>query len=177
MGLTNYLIIPGLGNSGPEHWQTYFENLADNFSRIDQEEWDAPDCKDWVNNINVRISEFDPASVVLIGHSLGCATIAHWAKEFGTIIKGAMLVAPSDLEAPRYNFPATGFSPIPLIPFKFKTLVVASSNDEWVTLERAQYFANCWGSEFVNIGEAGHINAASGHYRWEEGIELLSKFG
>lgn len=175
MGLTNYLIIPGLGNSGPEHWQSYFENLGDNFSRIEQKEWDSPDCKDWINNINARILDFDPASVVLIGHSLGCATIAHWAKEFGTIIKGAILVAPSDLEAPRYNFPATGFSPIPLAPFKFKTIVVASSNDEWVTLERAQYFANCWGSEFVNIGEAGHINAASGHYRWGEGLELLKK--
>jgi predicted alpha/beta hydrolase family esterase len=40
--MTNNFIIPGLGNSGPEHWQTYFENSAENFLRINQQEWDAP---------------------------------------------------------------------------------------------------------------------------------------
>lgn len=174
--MTNYFIVPGLGNSGPEHWQTYFENSGPNFKRIQQKEWDAPNCKDWINTINEAIASVDPLSVVLIGHSLGCATIAHWAKEFGITIKGALLVAPSDLEAPRYNFPATGFNPIPLEPIPFKTIVVASSNDEWVSLERAAYFAHCWGSEFINIGEAGHINAVSGYFRWEEGRQFLDQF-
>jgi uncharacterized protein len=175
--MTNYLLVPGLGNSGPEHWQTHFENLADNFYRIEQQESDAPNCKDWITTINKKVVEFDPLSVVLIGHSLGCATIAHWAAKYKQQIKGAMLVAPSDLEAPQYTFPATGFAPMPKEKIDFKTIVVASANDVWVSLERAQFFAKIWGSEFINIGNAGHINVASGHTNWDEGITILKTLG
>lgn len=173
--MINYLIVPGLGNSGPEHWQTYFQNSGENFYRIEQQEWDAPTCKDWIETIDKKVSEFDLSSVVLIGHSLGCSTIAQWALKYNKQIKGAMLVAPSDLEAPQYTFPAVGFSPIPLDKINFKTIVVASADDVWVSLERAKFFAENWGSEFINIGNAGHINAASGHTNWEEGMEILKK--
>lgn len=36
--MTNYFIIPGLGNSGDEHWQTFFEQTGNNFQRIVQQE-------------------------------------------------------------------------------------------------------------------------------------------
>jgi uncharacterized protein len=174
--MTNYYIIPGLGNSGAEHWQTYFETKGDNFTRIDQQEWDAPNCEDWIATIDDALANIDLATVVLIGHSLGCTTIAHWAKRYSKNIKGALLVAPSDVEVPGYNFPTVGFSPIPSEKISFKTIVVASTNDEWVALERAQYFANNWGSELINIGEAGHINASAGFGKWDEGLALLEKF-
>lgn len=174
--MTNYLIIPGLGSSGAEHWQTYFETTGNNFSRINQQEWDAPNCNDWIETIEAYLANFDLNTVVLIGHSLACTTIAHWAKRYGKKIKGALLVAPSDVDVPGYNFPTTGFSPIPSDKILFKTIVVASTNDEWVSLERAQYFAHNWGSEFINIGEAGHINTAAGFGKWDEGLTLLAKF-
>jgi hypothetical protein len=175
--MTNYLIIPGLGNSGPDHWQTYFEKSGDHFYRVEQQEWDAPDCDEWVKAINAKVSQFDAASVVLVGHSLGCVSIAHWAAKYPTAIKGAFLVAPSDIEAPVYVFPSTGFTPIPLQKLLFKTMVVTSDNDEWVSLERAKFFASSWGSSFKNIGNAGHINVASGHTNWDEGLEMLKAFG
>jgi uncharacterized protein len=174
--MTNYLIIPGLGNSGDEHWQTYFETKGNHFIRINQREWDAPDCEDWIQTIDKAVAEYDLSTVVFIGHSLACTTIAHWAKRFGKKIKGALMVAPSDVDMPGYNFSTTGFSPIPADVINFKTIVVASTNDEWVTLERAQYFASNWGSEFVNIGEAGHINATVGFGKWDEGLALLKRF-
>ena len=77
--MTNNFIIPGLGNSGPEHWQTYFENSGDNFRRITQQEWDAPVCRDWIETIDNAIAEYEPETIILIGHSLGCAAITHWA--------------------------------------------------------------------------------------------------
>jgi len=140
--MTNYFIIPGLGNSGEEHWQTFFEQSGSNFQRIVQQEWDAPDCNDWINTIDKAIAGYDPSTVVLIGHSLGCATIAHCA-------------------------------PIPIDKINFKTIVVASENDEWVSLERAKFFAATWGSEFISIGNAGHINTASGYGQWKQGLEIL----
>lgn len=173
--MLTYFIIPGLGNSGPEHWQTFFEQSGDNFKRIQQKDWDSPKCEDWIETIEKELNGYDLSEVVLIGHSLGCSTIAHWAAKHGKQIKGALLVAPSDLEAPQYTFPATGFAPIPLKKLNFKTIVVASADDIWVSLERAEFFAESWGSEFINIGNAGHINAASGHTNWTEGLELLKK--
>jgi uncharacterized protein len=170
---THYFIIPGLGNSGPDHWQTYFEQTGENFKRISQQEWDAPDCSDWVSAIDKAISTYDASTVVLIGHSLGCTTIAHWAKQSGKRIRGALLVAPSDIENPVYTFPATGFAPIPINRFNFPTIVVASMDDPWVSIERAKLFAKNWGSQFINIGEAGHINAISGYGKWDEGLTIL----
>lgn len=175
--MTNYLIVPGLGNSGPEHWQTYFESKGNNFYRVNQQEWDAPICEQWINNIDKKILEFDLSTVVLVAHSLACSAVAHWAKKYKRQIKGALLVAPSDFEAPQYTFLATGFTPIPLDKLNFKTIVVASADDVWVSLERAKFFADQWESEFVNIGNAGHINVASGHTTWEEGLYLLKKLG
>lgn len=172
---TNYLIVPGLGNSGPDHWQSYFEKSGSSFYRVNQQEWDAPACEQWIETIDKKVSEFDLSTVVLIGHSLGCSTIVHWAAKYKRTIKGAFFVAPSDLEAPQYTFPATGFAPIPLGKIPFKTIVVASADDIWVSLDRAQFFADSWGSEFINIGNAGHINIASGHTNWEEGLEILKK--
>jgi len=173
--MSRYYIIPGLGNSGPAHWQTYFERQLTGCTRIEQHEWDAPACEDWIATIDKELESADPSSVVLIAHSLGCATIAHWAKRYGRKIKGALLVAPSDLESPGYTFPVTGFTPVPLYPLGFKTIMVASSNDPWISMERATFFASHWGSELIDIGDAGHINAASGFGEWPQGIELLSK--
>src|SRR5437762_2321820 len=176
--MTNYFIIPGLGNSGPEHWQTWFENSADNFQRIQQQEWETPDCTDWITTIDKAISVVDPSTVVLIGHSLGCPTIVHWAIRYNKKIKGALLVSPSDVEAPAYKkFTTTGFGPMPLEAINFKTIVVASENDEWVTLERAKFFAASWGSEFINMGPAGHINVASGYGPWQQGLKILQSIG
>ena len=173
MGGAQYFIIPGLGNSGSEHWQTWFESQGPNVQRIQQQEWDAPALADWLRSIDDTLKTADLDNTILIGHSLGCVTIAHWAKRSGKKIRGAMLVAPSDIEQPVYTFPATGFTPIPLDPLPFPSLVVSSADDPWVSPERAQFFAQCWGSRFVDIGKAGHINAVSGHYQWQEGLDLL----
>ncbi len=171
--MTNYFIVPGLGNSGPGHWQTFFEKQGNNFMRINQHEWDAPDCINWVTAIDNAVLDYDPSTVVLIAHSLACTAVAHWAIAFNKKIKGALLVAPSDIENPAYTFPATGFTPIPVHKINFKTIVIASNNDEWVSIGRAKFFAERWGSDFINISNAGHINTTSGYGEWHEGLEIL----
>jgi len=175
--MTNYLIVPGLNNSGRDHWQSYFEKSGNNFHRIIQEEWEVPVRNDWVETIDREVSVYDPTSVVLIGHSLGCAAIASWANEYRKKIKGALLVAPSDIETAHYNFPIVGFDPMPINKINFKTIVVASTNDHWVSIERAKFFAEKWGSEFISIGDAGHINSESGYGEWKEGLEILKRLG
>ena len=62
---------------------------------------------------------------------------------------------------------------MPLVRLPFPSIVVASENDEYVSLERAREFARAWGSEFRGIGGAGHINSTSGLGTWAEGRAML----
>ncbi len=173
---TFYLTVPGVTNSSPQHWQSLWEKeFPEKFRRIEQKEWNTPVCADWIKTIEAEVQKANPETVVLVAHSLGCTAVAHWARKFGTKIKGAFLVAPSDCEAESYNFDTKGFAPIPLDAMPFKSLVVASSNDEYVSLERAERFAVAWGSEFINVGAKGHINFGAGFGEWNEGLKLLKK--
>jgi predicted alpha/beta hydrolase family esterase len=168
------LIHPGLGNSGPQHWQSLWEKEY-NFPRIEQRDWETPVCSDWIATLNDHVSKYDPKNVILVGHSLACTTIAYWAQQYNISIKGALLVAPSDTEADTYPPGTTGFTPVPLIKLPFPSIVVASTDDYYVTLARATQFANAWGSELVNVGDAGHINVSSGFGDWNAGLELLKQ--
>lgn len=171
---TRFFIVPGLGSSGPAHWQTYFERQNPDFTRVQQREWDAPDRAECVATLEQTLAGAELSQGVLIAHSLGCITVAHWAAAYGHRIKGALLVAPVDVETARFaTFPTTGFGPMPVQRLPFPSKVVASTTDEWVTLARARQFAEAWGSEFISIGDAGHINAASGHGNWPAGLALL----
>lgn len=172
---SNYIFtIPGLYNSGPQHWQTHWENQY-GFTRINQQNWEEPICSDWIKTIDETISSYPLDKVILIGHSLACCTIVAWAAAYNRIIKGALLVGPSDTEAPDYPTGTRGFMPMPLNRLPFPSIIIASSNDEYVSMERATYFANCWGSELVNAGALGHINSSSGLGSWPEGYTQLKK--
>jgi hypothetical protein len=175
--MTNYFIVPGYGGSGPKHWQTYFEKSGDNFQRINQKDWNVPDINDWAETIENAVSTYDPQTVVLVGHSLGCLAIASWANRYNKKIKAALLVAPPDTELLHAKLQKKIFEQIPTNQFNFKSVLVASTNDPWATIEKAEYYAGKWGSEFVNIGEAGHINDLSGHFEWTQGLDILYSLG
>jgi uncharacterized protein len=169
-----YLNVPGVTNSGPRHWQSFWEKeFPGKFRRIEQDNWNTPVCSDWTARIESIVRSHGPENVIMTAHSLGCSAVAHWAREYGTAIRGAMLVAPSDCEAPTYTFDTKGFAPIALERLPFPSIVVASTDDVYVSLERAKQFAAAWGSELINIGANGHVNADSGHGRWPEGLDLL----
>ncbi|TGE07833.1 RBBP9/YdeN family alpha/beta hydrolase [Hymenobacter fodinae] len=167
----NILIVPGLGNSGPEHWQTYWTQHY-GYPRVQQGNWDNPVLADWVQTLSDAVKAAGP-DVILVGHSLGCITIAHLASTASHRIKGALLVAPADVDRPDMPAEVMNFAPIPLARLPFPGIVVASTNDEYMTLERAQVLAQAWGSQFVNMGALGHINSDSGLGLWPQGHALL----
>jgi uncharacterized protein len=169
------LIIPGLGDSGPQHWQSLWEASHAEYQRVRQTDWECPRCADWVLNLDAAISAANQP-VVLVAHSMGCIAVIHWAATTGNPDKrvaAALLVSPPDVEAETIPIGPTGFAPCPLIPLPFKSIVVASTDDPFATIERAKTFATAWGSEFVILESAGHVNAASGHGPWLEGERLL----
>jgi uncharacterized protein len=168
-------ILPGLGNSGPQHWQSLWEKKFPDFTRIHQRDWDTPVREEWVTTIQETIAAFSPEKVILVGHSLACSTIGYWSQQFNIKIRGALLVAPSDTEADVYPPGTTGFKPMPVHPLPFPSIVVSSTDDIYVTPARAQKFATAWGSELVMLKDAGHINASSNLGEWPLGLELLKK--
>jgi len=173
--MTNYFIIPGYQGSGADHWQTWIESTQPNFHRIQQRDWDNPDIIEWADNIDKAIADYDPESVVLVAHSLGCITVAEWVKRYNRRVKAALLVAPPDVDVIRDKVDSNLVKELPTQRIPFRTTLVASTNDPWMSIERAEYYAHNWGSEFINIGEAGHINSLSGYGEWYEGLEILSR--
>ncbi len=168
------LTIPGLWNSGPDHWQTHWERAHPGTQRVLQAEWERPDCADWVAALERAVASQD-GLVLLAAHSLGCTLVAHWglrSKNAGKV-KGALLVAPSDVEAKAYPLGTTGFAPMPLSRLPFPVVVVTSTNDEYLSTARAAQFAKAWGARLVDVGARGHLNSASKLGLWPEGWALV----
>jgi len=168
-----FLIVPGLGGSGPEHWQSLWERSYPGTERVEQQDWDRPDRDAWISSL-ARAVRATPGAI-LIGHSLGCDLIGHLADRQPDLpIAGALLVAPADVDAEDCLSPyLLEFAPMPLARLPFPASVVSSTNDPYVTSERARFFAKAWGARFVNAGPCRHINIAAGFGPWPAGEKLL----
>ena len=172
--LPQVLLIPGLHDSGPRHWQSLWHAAHPEYRRVVQREWAAPDRAEWVATLDLYVAGMD-GPVVLVAHSLACITVAHWARSHGTAkVSGALLVAPSDVETDFFPPGTTGFAPVPLEHLPFPSTCVASTDDEYTSLERSRRFAEAWGSRLVVVERAGHINTDAGFGPWPEGEALLA---
>ena len=173
---TQILILPGLGNSGDKHWQTFWHEKFKNSTRIVQDEWDAPIREEWLERLNEEISRLN-SPTILVAHSLAVSLVLHWAESnHNPNIAGALLVAPADVDSPEHTPESIrNFSPMPISKLPFPSIVVASENDPYATFERKKYFAEMWGSDFVNVGQKGHINSDSDLKYWEEGQLILQQ--
>jgi uncharacterized protein len=171
------LIVPGYTNSGPDHWQSRWQQRLSSARRVEQDDWDAPARDEWVSRL-LKTAEPCRRPVVLVAHSLGVITVAHAAPMLPPgIVRGAFLVAPSDVEDPeRIAAIGRSFAPVPRDPLPFPSLLVASRSDPYCAYERAEDFAFAWGSALLDAGEAGHINTASGYGPWPEGLMRFAGF-
>ncbi|GGM05218.1 RBBP9/YdeN family alpha/beta hydrolase [Deinococcus aerophilus] len=172
------IIVPGLGDSGPQHWQTLWQHKF-GAARVRQDDPDRPEVAAWSDRLQTVV-EATPGDLVLVGHSCGVLNIVHWAARTGghERVRGALLVSPTDPEQPDMPqlAPAVcALAPVPLRPLPFPALVVASENDPYARYERAETFAAAWEAELVSAGEVGHINIASGHGDWPDGEVLLGE--
>jgi predicted alpha/beta hydrolase family esterase len=173
------VILPGYGDSGPDHWQSRWEAADPACRRVVQRDWLLPKLEEWLATLTRHIAECE-SPPVLVAHSLGCSLVAHWAKRSGEraglLAKGALLVAPADVDSPAHTpDEVRSFSPVPLVRLPFPSVVVASTDDPYSTPDRAGVFARAWGSRLVTLSGAGHINADAGFGEWPEGRALLTE--
>ena len=171
------LIIPGLGDSGPDHWQTRWQARLSTARRVEQDDWNFARRDAWVERIAGSVGAAEKP-VVLIAHSLGCVAVAHAAPAFPAgLVRGALLVAPVSAR----TIEATAaiertFVPVPIEPLPFPSLLVASRTDSLASFDEAEEMAGLWGSLLLDAGDAGHINAESGHGPWPEGLMRFAAF-
>ena len=171
-----YVLVPGWHGSEDEHWQSHWQRALPNASRVEQRDWVTPRHVDWVAELDREIRR-QPGRVVLIAHSLGCVTVASWARRAGpkalTQVSGALLVAPADVERETCHAALRNFAPIALDALPFPSVLVGSDNDAACSPQRALQLGRAWGAETLILPDAGHINVKSGHGAWEAGYRHL----
>jgi predicted alpha/beta hydrolase family esterase len=167
------LLLPGWQGSGPGHWQMHWAR-EQGYAVVEQNDWLHPLRGDWLARLDETVIDAS-GPVVLVAHSLGCILVSAWAgvSRHTARVRGALLVAPGDTEAPALKDRLPGWSPIARQPLPFHSMLVGSQNDPYCSAERAQSLAYAWGARWVDLGAAGHINADSSLGDWPEGQALL----
>lgn len=170
------LIVPGLGGSGEDHWQSRWERRLATARRVQQDDWERPDRAAW----RVRILEaigLSSRPAVLVAHSVGVISAVDALNSPGvTRVAAAFLVAPPDPEdRARRPDAIRGFAPISRQPLPCPAILVASRTDPYGTFEHASALAEDWRALPVDAGDAGHINSDSGFGPWPDGLLLFAR--
>lgn len=170
------LVLPGFKGSGPLHWQSRWEAKLGAARRVEMGDWHKPVFEDWRENLVAAVASAQKP-VVLIAHSIGAQVAVQAADRFGGKVRGAMLVAPPDVENPAIRpLHLLTFGPARREPLPFPSVVIASRDDPFCGFERASEMAADWGSLFMDAGHSGHLNHESGHGPWPEGLMVFAKF-
>lgn len=184
-GVPTVLIVPGLRDAAPEHWQTLLEaRLRDSrrpvasvppMGRADLV------CARRVEAIE-RVAEAVDGPIVIVAHSGGVAMVVHWAMRTCRPVHSALLVTPPDFERPMpQGYPSVealregGWLPLPHFLLPFQSIVAGSRNDPLASFGRVAWMAQCWGSRLVDLGEVGHLNPASGYGDWPMADQLIEQ--
>ncbi len=175
------LIVPGLRDHMPAHWQTRLEQKLPNAISVPRMERDKLSCAAWVTKLDESLAAIE-GPVILVAHSAGVMIVVHWAQQHSRPIAGALLAAPPDFESPLpEGYPtggvlrASGWLPTPRERLPFPTIVGASTNDPLGRYERVESLAQSWGSKLVNLGNVGHLNPASGYGEWPQAEALIGE--
>jgi predicted alpha/beta hydrolase family esterase len=173
--MSRTIILPGIGGSGSEHWQTIWEAQDAGLKRFSPTSWDYPELEDWIAALDTAVARsVEPP--VLVAHSLACLLVAHWQARNTRAVAGALLVAVPDPAGPAFPVEAASFADPPDSRFRFPCVIVASGNDPYGSLPYARLRAEQWGSRLVEAGDHGHINGASGLGAWPAGRAVLNGF-
>jgi hypothetical protein len=157
VGIARVLIVPGLHDSGPAHWQSWLQTLQRGALRVQQRDWNDPQLDRWAARVTSTLEHAGPGPWIAVAHSFGCLALArHLALQPASPIRAALFVAPA--EPAKFGVADL----LPRQPLAIRSTLVASDSDPWMSAASARRWAQRWGSQAINLGDAGHINAESG---------------
>ncbi|WP_326534796.1 RBBP9/YdeN family alpha/beta hydrolase [Pseudorhodoferax sp.] len=151
------LIVPGLHDSEPGHWQSWLQALHRHAVRIRQTHWHEPDLDGWAGSIATTLQRAGPGPWIAVAHSFGVlGLVHHLAQQPDSPLRAALLVAPA-------NPDRFGLGPrLPRHPLPIVSTTVLSETDPWMPSAIGTQWAERWGSHIVNLGDVGHVNVAAG---------------
>ncbi len=131
------LIVPGLNDSGPGHWQSWFETQLPDTVRVIQPDWSLPNLDAWAANVAAAI-DASPTPPLVVAHSFGVLATVRARPRAGKRIAAAMLVAPADPDVFGYA------RLMPRMPLPYPSVLVASQTDPWLSFGNAAIWAGHW---------------------------------
>ncbi|WP_334194566.1 RBBP9/YdeN family alpha/beta hydrolase [Pararhodobacter sp.] len=171
-----FVMVPGIGNSGPDHWQSQWQRLWPSVCRTAPDSWDRPDLGDWIAALERAVAAA-PRPPVLLCHSLGCLLFAQWRAASALPVAAAFLVAVPDPEGPAFPGAARAFGLLPGAGFGAQpVLAVASDDDPYDPGGKAIGWAEAQGARALRLGARGHLNGAAKLGEWPEGQAILAAF-
>ena len=173
--MRSVLLVPGIGNSGPAHWQSLWQARHTDVRRVMQRDSDRPVCDEWVGALDQAVGQA-AGPPILVAHSLGCLAVAHWAARSDRPCFAILLVGVPDPGGPAFPSAATGFATVPPALLKYHVTVVSSSDDPYATTSYTEDRVAAWGAEHIRLGRRGHINAESGLGEWPEGWAIVNRW-
>lgn len=165
--MNKILLVPGLHNSGPDHWQSRWHQQFPQWQRMLGLPWDKPDLTVWSAKLASKLRS-RRSRVHLVAHSFGALTAIAAARLQPEKVSSILIVAPAD--PARFGIPDEALAG----SIKVSAQLIASRNDPWMNFERAEYWSRQWQVPLFDAGEVGHINAQSGHGEWSQGLNLLN---
>ena len=151
------LVIPGLNDSGPAHWQSWLQGqFSRRATRVDQDDWASADLARWSQRIEMTLARHPGSRWVAVAHSFGCLALLRHLAQGGAGVQSALLVAPAD--PAKFGLAKQ----LPQSPLAIPSVLLASETDPWMKFESACAWARVWGSQLVSLGDAGHINTEAG---------------
>ncbi|MFZ4651970.1 MAG: RBBP9/YdeN family alpha/beta hydrolase [Rubrivivax sp.] len=167
------LVVPGLHGSGSDHWQSWLQRRTPGSRRVEQSDWGTPDLEAWVARLRHTLQAEPPGPWIAAAHSFGClALVQHLLSpevDAERPVVAALLVAPASPW--RFGLEAQLMRRVT----RAELTVLASSNDPWLPTEAALGWAHAWGARLTDLGDAGHVNAASGHGPWPPVLQQLER--
>ena len=163
------IFVPDWRDADAGHWQSQWLGEMPDALWFTPPDETTPHRDAWVAGLEALVLSAD-APVLLVAHGLGCIAVSHLSERVALRVRGALLVAPCD---PERRAQISSFAPVPHAPLPYRSVMVASSNDPGCPVRLAGAYARAWGSEFVRMQNAGHIDHDSGHGPWPLGQALF----
>lgn len=163
------IFVPDWRGASAGHWQSLWAAELQEALWFHPPDESTPHRDAWVAQLEAQVLAAK-APVLLVAHGLGCIAVSHLGPQAAQRIHGALLVAPAD---PERRAQLSSFFPVPHAPLPYRSVMVASSNDPGCPVRLAGAYARAWGSEFVRMQNAGHIDKDSGHGPWPLGRALF----
>lgn len=158
--------LPGLHGSDIAHWQSWLESEFPDSIRVTQKDWNTPTLEVWTRAAIAVFSRLQHPHVA-VAHSFGCLAAVQALQSDFTNVVGLLLVAPAS--PGKFNIRSLNRKTL-----KTRSVVVASNTDPWMSANEARALAQDWGSSYINLGDAGHINVESGYGSFDYAKQLVN---